>query len=200
MTVGERIRTARKIAGFTQAQLAEKSGVASISIHQYETGKRKPRLEQLLLIASALNISMSDLVGLAPEENSDENKVKLDNGLKFLLDIKKSHIFEKCKKRELSIDETVAILMDEPSDEDLLLMAFDRLNDVGRQIAIERVEELGKIKDYQGEFGDEFSAALRVLHPRNRLQTTPPRETLTSTGSKDTTPPEKPTEEPPEGE
>ncbi len=57
MTIGERIRDVRKSRHLTQQQLADASGVATISIHQYETGKRKPQLEQIRLIAQALNIS-----------------------------------------------------------------------------------------------------------------------------------------------
>lgn len=52
----------REEKGLTQAQLAEKSGVAAISIHQYESGKREPRIEQLQRIAGALNISISALL------------------------------------------------------------------------------------------------------------------------------------------
>lgn len=63
MTTGELIKAARKDAGLTQAQLSEKSGVAAISIHQYEAGKRQPRLEQLLLIAKALKTTVGELAG-----------------------------------------------------------------------------------------------------------------------------------------
>lgn len=62
MTIGECIRKARKKAGLTQLQLAEQSGVATISIHQYESGKRQPRLEPLRQIALALGVTVSDLV------------------------------------------------------------------------------------------------------------------------------------------
>lgn len=62
MTIGGCIRQARKRAGLTQSQLAEQSGVATISIHQYESGKRQPRLEQLRQIALALGVTVSDLV------------------------------------------------------------------------------------------------------------------------------------------
>ena len=64
MDVAQRIRAARKNAGLTQAQLAEQSGVAAISIHQYEAGKRSPQLEQLLRLASALGVPLEDLTGL----------------------------------------------------------------------------------------------------------------------------------------
>lgn len=76
MTIGERIRSARKSAGLTQVQLAEKSGVASISIHQYESGKRQPRIEQLQAIADALNISLDDLLNIGKLPT----KTEIDSG------------------------------------------------------------------------------------------------------------------------
>ena len=63
MDIGECIAIARKAAGLTQAQLAEKSGVAAITIHQYEHGKRQPRLDMLGKIARALNTSVYETVG-----------------------------------------------------------------------------------------------------------------------------------------
>lgn len=62
MTVGEHIREIRKKRGMTQAQLAEKSGVAAISIHQYETGKRNPQLAQLIRIAAVLGFDWNSIV------------------------------------------------------------------------------------------------------------------------------------------
>lgn len=58
MSLGEKIQQARKEAGLTQAQLAEKCGLAAITIQQYERDKRQPRLEQLADIANALHVSM----------------------------------------------------------------------------------------------------------------------------------------------
>ena len=46
----------------TQAQLAEKAGVAAITIQQYELGKRQPRLAQFQAIASALGVPVQDLI------------------------------------------------------------------------------------------------------------------------------------------
>lgn len=58
MTIGQRIREARKNAGLTQRELAEKSGTATGTIQQYELGKRKPRFEQISAIADALEIDL----------------------------------------------------------------------------------------------------------------------------------------------
>ena len=40
--IGHQIKEARKKAKLTQAELAEKVGVATITIRQYESGKRFP--------------------------------------------------------------------------------------------------------------------------------------------------------------
>lgn len=75
MTTGERIKAARKRAGVTQVQLAEQSGVAAISIHQYEAGKRNPQLEPVLRIANALGVPVQELVedwsAMDPEDVKD---------------------------------------------------------------------------------------------------------------------------------
>lgn len=62
MTVGERIQEARKKAGMKQSDLAEKLGVAVITIGQYERGKREPSLKQLIRIAAVLGVSWYSLV------------------------------------------------------------------------------------------------------------------------------------------
>ena len=63
MNFGHRIQAARKKAGMTQEQLAKVCGVATITIRQYETNKREPRAEQLRAIASALGVSVAELIG-----------------------------------------------------------------------------------------------------------------------------------------
>lgn len=72
MEIGERIKESRKNAGMTQTQLAEKSGVAAISIHQYEAGKRRPQLEQLLRLAAALNVDVNWLMNGQTLEQRDQ--------------------------------------------------------------------------------------------------------------------------------
>jgi transcriptional regulator with XRE-family HTH domain len=58
MTTGERIRDARKAAGLTQLELAEKLGVPYQSIGQWENNVRNPKYETLEKIATALNVSV----------------------------------------------------------------------------------------------------------------------------------------------
>lgn len=57
MTIGEIIQAKRKKAGLTQKQLAEKVGVATITIQQYERNVREPKFEMLVKISEALSCS-----------------------------------------------------------------------------------------------------------------------------------------------
>ena len=61
MTTGERIKAARKRAGLTQKEIADRLGISSSSIAQWETGTRKPKAETLQRLADALGVSMLDL-------------------------------------------------------------------------------------------------------------------------------------------
>ena len=56
MAIGEQIKTLRKKIGYTQKQLAEKCGMAEITIRQYELNKREPRQETIEKIATALGV------------------------------------------------------------------------------------------------------------------------------------------------
>lgn len=56
MNIGEMIKNLRNAYGLTQKELAEKAGIATITLQQYERNKREPRKEVLSKIAVALNI------------------------------------------------------------------------------------------------------------------------------------------------
>lgn len=62
MNLGERIRFARKKAGFTQKELAKSIGVDTIIIQQYERNVCKPEMDRLAKITIALRISPEELV------------------------------------------------------------------------------------------------------------------------------------------
>ena len=62
MTVGQSIQKARKTAGLTQKELAEKAGLATITLQQYERGVREPKIETIKKIAAVLNVSVADFL------------------------------------------------------------------------------------------------------------------------------------------
>lgn len=62
MTTGERIKAARKRAGLTQGELAERLGLAASAVTKWETSRHIPKIETLSKIAGALRCDMSDLL------------------------------------------------------------------------------------------------------------------------------------------
>ena len=62
MTIGDRIKKARKNAGLTQKELGERLGVSAAMVSQYETGSRTPRVDTMKRISSALNVPIQDLL------------------------------------------------------------------------------------------------------------------------------------------
>lgn len=60
--IGARIRDARLNADLTQVQLGELIGRDHRTIHRWEYALRIPDLEDLLLIADALDTPLADLV------------------------------------------------------------------------------------------------------------------------------------------
>lgn len=60
--IGQAIKENRIKKGMTQADLADKVGLATITIRQYENGTREPKLEVLRKIAISLGVSIYSLV------------------------------------------------------------------------------------------------------------------------------------------
>lgn len=64
MTIGEKIRAARKKANLTQKALGEKCQMPDSQIRQYELGMVTPKIEQIQRIAAALGCSPLDLLAI----------------------------------------------------------------------------------------------------------------------------------------
>ena len=62
MTIGEKIKEARKQAGLSQEQLAEKLNVSRSAIAKWETDKGLPDVENLKAISQMLNVSIDYLL------------------------------------------------------------------------------------------------------------------------------------------
>lgn len=121
MTTGERIRAARKNAGLTQEDLGKKLGVSYVGISQWENNVRNPKFSTLARIADALNIPVQDLI-------EDWSKVDTEDFIK-----------RACYGEGITV----------PDAEERIAAALEKLNTTGQNVAVERVEELTKIPDYQ---------------------------------------------------
>lgn len=124
MTIGERIRQARKAKGFTQKHLGEMSGTSETTIKQYELGKRQPRIEQLKRVASALDVDVNWLMnGQTLEERDQASKDYV---------ARRFAEAEVWKARKDEIGEDLA-----------------KLNDDGQIEAVKRVKELTQLDEYR---------------------------------------------------
>lgn len=74
MTLGEKIREARKQAGLTQEQLAEKISVSRPAVAKWETDKGLPDVENLKALAGLLNVSVDYLLDDQEEKELSEIK------------------------------------------------------------------------------------------------------------------------------
>ena len=74
MTLADKLKEARKNAGLTQTELAEKLCVSRQAITKWETGKGIPDVENLRLISKVLNVSIDFL--LDDEEVLDKTVIK----------------------------------------------------------------------------------------------------------------------------
>ena len=64
MKIGEAIQNARKSAGLTQEQLAEKVYVTRQAVSRWETGESEPGIDMRKLLASVLGVPVVDLLDL----------------------------------------------------------------------------------------------------------------------------------------
>ncbi|SFJ64548.1 Helix-turn-helix [Paenibacillus sp. UNC496MF] len=63
MTFGERLADLRKKNKLTQEQLAQRIGVSQSTLAMYETSKREPSFDTLLLISEIFDVSTDFLLG-----------------------------------------------------------------------------------------------------------------------------------------
>ena len=146
MTIGQRIKEARKSIGLTQRELAERSGTATGTIQQYELGKRQPRLQQLRQIAQVLD---ADVVYLISGQTSTE----VEQGILAQAEAETKYYVkgrfaeaEVWKARKDEIGEDLA-----------------KLNDDGQIEAVKRVKELTRLDEYRrGAEPSPLSAGIKV--------------------------------------
>jgi len=60
--LGEAVRSKRKDVDFSQEKLAEKADLSAVFISRIERGVESPSVDNLLKIAKALGVRVSDLV------------------------------------------------------------------------------------------------------------------------------------------
>ena len=149
MTIGERIKQARKARRMSQKELAEKIGTTPQTICRYEADGRRPKADAMLKIAEALNIPVSELLGEPrPATSTDHTESRLNQLMEECGEListaarYRRHLHgdrtlnEKYTERKLTQDITEEIA-------DVTLVA----SDVRRALGISEEELYGKINE-----------------------------------------------------
>ena len=105
MSIAENIKYLRKQKHMTQKQLSEKTGLAVITIQQYEAGKYSPKHDNLIKLATALECEVSDIdesIIVIPLPKYELTPERLE---KARLDAEARKLIEKHKAGESLTDE-----------------------------------------------------------------------------------------------
>ena len=77
-TIGQRVARLRKERGYTQIELAEKTGIPQTLITDYERDKLRLHPEMVIRFAQALEVTTDELLGLnGAKKNGDSGKASL---------------------------------------------------------------------------------------------------------------------------
>lgn len=139
-TVGDCIKDMRKLSEMTQAELAKKVGLSTITIRQYESNAREPRFATLQSIAAALECDVSALLPTPNENPMYFHKIRENLTEEEILDLKDHDNLDNPEYQK----------------ERIILRLFRKLNSTGKQTAIWRVEELTQLPQYKENFSDNI--------------------------------------------
>lgn len=133
MSIAENIKYLRKQKGMTQKKLAEESGLAVITIQQYEAGKYEPKKDSLDKLKTALRCHIYEL--------TDKPFTTIPGD----------------ERPFISIDDLSLSLHTNDVKEFDLLSNYRNLNLTGKEEALKRVSELTEIPKYQKEIIELFA-------------------------------------------
>lgn len=105
--IGHRTCEARLRMGLTQARLGELVGLTRTSIVNIELGRQRVMLHTVLVLAAALNVSASDLLGV--DNISIREGDKVIDGLRSELTIARDAVAE-ARAKEKALEKRVAQL------------------------------------------------------------------------------------------
>ena len=156
--IGGKIRSYRKYLGMTQQDLADAAGISVMSVRRYESGDRYPNkdtVKKIAIVGDAVSDGdaratvnefrelMLNAIHLAPlnKDAQEEYLTRLDKG---------TSLFSGASSADEIGTNTIFALMKEGlllvwagmSHKDKLLFLMDLLNDNGKDMALEKMEEL----------------------------------------------------------
>lgn len=94
MNTGKIIADSRDAKGWSQTDLADKSGVSRVMIGKYERDEAVPSIDAAKKIADALEVSLDYLVGEGINSKLDKKTLKRLEELELLEEDKKHTLFD----------------------------------------------------------------------------------------------------------
>lgn len=82
MAFSESLIKARKLAGLSQLQLSQKSGISQQAISKLEKGKSSPSEYTMKQLAAALHVSVTELLEENKKEPADQNSELLNSAIR----------------------------------------------------------------------------------------------------------------------
>lgn len=79
-TFGNRVRELRTARGYTQEDLAEKSGFFRTYVSRIETGEANPTLTTMYALAGSLQVEIADLLDNGPIPEVPIKKTRISRG------------------------------------------------------------------------------------------------------------------------
>ena len=151
--IGEKIKQIRKERGYTQKELAELCEIATITLRQYESGKRTPSMSMFKKLSDALKVDIFDLLTFGTEPLTEEQEKELEQNDKELEELEHLHL------------QGYDVFM---SDAEVRTRkAFSKLNSKGQEKAAEQVELLAKIPEYRKK---NDAPVLNSAHQRTDIE------------------------------
>lgn len=132
-TIGKKIRKYRELAKLTQKELGERCGIDAANIRKYENGKQNPKVETVKKIAAALEIPWNALYPTVEEVIPIIQKRILSGEATF-------------DNVSQTLESPVYLM---PENEEDLIKCFRALNETGKKVAAERLNELAQLPQYQ---------------------------------------------------
>lgn len=154
LEIGARIKNARTRLHITQKDLAHKLNVSQTAIALWESGKREVSIDMIGKIAAILNCTPAALIWgdeiTKQWEELQDKKNHVAKDLTALLATLKESLLE---------NDSASIFSDDPAED--LLYNFWLLNETGQEKAIEQIELLTKIPEYQANI-ETFQTHLKI--------------------------------------
>jgi transcriptional regulator with XRE-family HTH domain len=156
--VGTKIHKARIEKGITLKDLGDLIGIAESTAQRYEKGKIKSiDIEMIKKLAKALSVSPAYLMGW--DDNIKKAMDELNKNMQISVhkQYELQHIMQELNKNDINEEERTKLLDKVTSlleqqeiniNKKNLTYYYDKLNDIGQQEAIKRVEELTYIDKY----------------------------------------------------